>query len=62
VAWADGDFDSDGVVTVTDLNKVLTNYNKTTGLKTVPEPSGVAFLCIGVVGLLAYACRKQRGM
>jgi hypothetical protein len=64
MTWVQGDFDFDGVVTINDLSNVLTNYDKTFGasasFRTVPEPSSLALVGIGVMGLLAYARRGRR--
>jgi autotransporter-associated beta strand protein len=72
MVWADGNFnyDVDGVVNVADLTALLNNYNKSVGGSVmaglsvggsaVPEPGTVVLLSTGLLGLLAYAWRKQK--
>jgi probable HAF family extracellular repeat protein len=64
MGWGDGDFNGDGTVNITDLSNVLTNYDKTAGvsvagIQAVPEPSALALLAAGWLGLTAYVWRKR---
>ena len=59
--WSQGDFNGDGVVDGSDLNIVLSNYNQGAGVAAaVPEPSTLLLAAAGLMGLLAYAWRKQK--
>ena len=60
--WAMGDFNGDGTVNGTDLNIVLSNYGSSFAGVTaaVPEPSTLLLAATGLLGLLAYAWRKNR--
>jgi hypothetical protein len=63
--WGDGDFNNDGKVDINDLTIVLAHYNQTyassaAGMAAVPEPSTVLLAVGGLMGLLAYAWRKQK--
>jgi T5SS/PEP-CTERM-associated repeat protein len=63
MSWSQGDFTGDGTVDIGDLSIILANYDKkftAGGIKAVPEPSAIALLAAGLVGLLAYGWRKQR--
>jgi hypothetical protein len=66
MAWADGDFNGDNTVNISDLSNVLTNYDKSMGLgaapglKAVPEPATLVLLASSAIGLAAYAWRKRR--
>jgi uncharacterized membrane protein len=62
MVWSQGDFNGDGKVDINDLTIVLTNYGKTAGLSfaAVPEPSAIAILLAGAIGLLAYAWRRRK--
>jgi probable HAF family extracellular repeat protein len=59
--WETGDFNNDGRVDINDLTIVLANYNTTSGagMASVPEPSAIALLLGGAIGLLGYAWRWQ---
>jgi probable HAF family extracellular repeat protein len=63
--WGLGDFNGDNKVDVNDLTVVLTNYNQSFGsssagsvLVAVPEPSSLALIALGALGLLALAWRR----
>ena len=66
--WTQGSIDGDpsGTVDINDLSIVLADYGNTVaasggiGVSAVPEPSTLASLGVGAVGLLAYARRKRR--
>jgi hypothetical protein len=60
--WLDGDFNGDLAVNVGDMSAILTNYNKsvTAHFTTVPEPSAIALLGIGLVSLMACARWRWR--
>jgi probable HAF family extracellular repeat protein len=64
MAWSQGCMDGDptGTVDINDLTIVLTNYGKTAALSfaAVPEPSAIAILLAGAIGLLAYAWRRRK--
>ena len=64
MTWSQGEFTGDGTVDINDLTIVLANYNKTAGssgsLAAVPEPSSLACLAAGVVGVLAWIGRKSK--
>jgi hypothetical protein len=61
-AWSQGEFTGDGTVDINDLTIVLANFGKTAGvgIQAVPEPTCVVLLGIGALGLLAFACGRQR--
>jgi hypothetical protein len=66
---ADGNFNNDDKVDMNDLSVALTNYDKTyaaaagasaAGITAIPEPSALALVAAGIVGLLAYVGRRRR--
>jgi uncharacterized protein (DUF2141 family) len=59
--WSQGDMNTDGKVDINDLTIVLTNYGTSSNadIKAVPEPSTIALLLAGAVGVLAYARRRR---
>jgi hypothetical protein len=63
--WTQGDFTGSGKVDINDLTIVLAHYGvsigSSTGLAAVPEPSTLALIGIGLVGLLSYAWRRPLG-
>jgi hypothetical protein len=64
-SWANGDFNGDGTVNISDLSNVLTNYDKSlgasaAGIKAVPEAATLALLAAGLIGLLACGWRKRK--
>jgi hypothetical protein len=64
-SWAQGEFTGSGTVDINDLTIVLANYNQSLGssaggIRAVPEPSALATLAAGLLGLLAYAWRRRR--
>ena len=60
--WAEGEFTGSGTVDVNDLTIVLANFGRSVaaGVAAVPEPGTLIALAAGLVGLLAYAWRKQK--
>ena len=55
--WSNGDFDGSGVVTFADFTLLASSFGQpvaavTAGAASVPEPSGVVMLLLGLVGLL----------
>ncbi|MBN2293616.1 MAG: PEP-CTERM sorting domain-containing protein [Pirellulales bacterium] len=50
--WYKGDFDMDGDVDVSDLGTLAANYGTGTAGTSVPEPTGLSLLGLGVVVLL----------
>jgi T5SS/PEP-CTERM-associated repeat protein len=61
MSWSQGDFTGDGTVDIGDLSILLSNYDRTftAGIKAVPEPSTIALLCAGAIGLLAWRRRRS---
>ena len=65
MVWSQGDFNDDGRVDVNDLTILLTSFGQSLGspagrIAAVPEPSGLAALAAGSLGLLACAWRRRR--
>ena len=59
--WYQGDFDYNGTVNGADLNILLSNYQQHLSVgAAVPEPSTLLLAAAGLLGLLAYAWRKQK--
>jgi hypothetical protein len=59
IPWSPGDFDRSGMIDGVDLITVLSNHNQSAGATAaIPEPSTLALLGSGAIGLLAYACRE----
>ena len=55
MSWLTGDFNGDGTVDINDLTILLSNFNKSAaaaGIEAVPEPSTVALIGAGAIGLL----------
>ena len=66
MTWTQGEFTGDGTVDINDLTIVLANYGQSAGaaadvgVGAVPEPSAVAVLASGLIGLLACVWRKRK--
>ena len=62
MSWSQGDFNGDGRVDVNDLTIVLASFGSTAGagLGDVPEPSALLLIGLGVVSLVACACRRRK--
>ena len=64
MTWRQGDFNGDGKVDVNDLTVVLSQFGSSVGgsagIAPVPEPSTIAIVVAGLLGLLAYGW-KHRG-
>ena len=58
VGWEQGDFNRDGVVDVGDLGMMGAHYGTT--YSPVPEPSTLAILAFGMMGLRTVFSRKRR--
>ena len=67
MSWATGDFNDDGRVDVNDLTILLTDFGQSlgssgAGMATVPEPSTLVLVTIGIIGLLGFGGqRRKRG-
>ena len=61
--WSTGDFNGDGRVDVNDLTTVLSHFGSSArssaGMAAVPEPSAVALIGAGVIGLFSYVWRRR---
>jgi PEP-CTERM motif len=59
--WAEGDFNYDGTVNITDLLAMLNNYDQSGGASTiaVPEPAMTGLLALGAAGRMVRR-RRQR--
>ena len=64
--WSTGDFNGDGRVDVNDLTIVLSHFggseSGSAGITPAPEPSTIAIVAAGLLGLLAYAWKNRRGL
>ncbi len=66
--WAEGDFNYDGRVDISDLSYLGQHWNQNmsgssggeAGAARIPEPGTLAMLVAGLLGLAAYAWRRQR--
>jgi hypothetical protein len=50
--WQDGDFNLDGVVDISDLAILGTNYGSGTAEATVPEPATLTLLGLGALAMI----------
>ena len=60
--WSTGDFNGDGRVDVNDLTIVLSHFGSSAGsggMAAVPEPSAVALIGAGVIGLFGCVWRRR---
>jgi threonine dehydrogenase-like Zn-dependent dehydrogenase len=63
MSWSAGDFVGDGTVDINDLTIVLANFDKSAaaaGIEAVPEPSTVALIGAGAIGLLGLVGRPRK--
>ena len=61
VGWPGGDVDADGMVDSVDLGQLLNNFGFTSAaaVASVPEPSGVHLLLLGLVGFAALRVKRR---
>jgi hypothetical protein len=58
--WEQGDFDGDADVDFADFNELANHYTGPgSGCKGTPEPSAIALLSMGAIGLAPYALRRR---
>ena len=63
-AWNQGEFTGSGTVDINDLTIVLSHFGQSLGataggMAAAPEPSALLLAAAGLIGLLAWAWRKE---